>query len=1004
MHTAQRTSTGRGSTWWGCFVAAAVSCFPAAGIAACTPAATEVGGDIPLRLPFRGGEQYLVTQGYCKGGWDHSGYQVDFAIPEGTPVVACSAGRVVQLGTYSGTCTDVDPACELDRFEKGGLFVKLQHPCSESGYAWYSSYLHLNSQSVTNGQQVQAGQIVGLSGNTGWSTGPHLHFHIRKGPANNPLNDPENHVGVRPTPMAGVEIETGLSPIVNFTNEFSYRALEPFDAITNVMSPIVSYQFPDDFDSEALRNGGILSLIVSYQFPDDFTSQALSNGGVLSPMVSYVYCEWPGNQNVSLQTSPVVSYFYQSGAAAGLTAFQGRVVDTQGRPLEHAVVEARVMDSLAATAVTGPDGGYVLPPLPVGTYALSAAMPGWVADRRAVALSAATARQDFQLRPMPSPPPTTVANSTPAFIPPPDGAQGSALRVFDGTGFVPNLALLDRSKMSVVLTHGWNPSFQSEPLPLVGGWPSALATTFAAMGVSPHANIVAWDWLAAATSWSPPEEATPQQGIALGEALQQALGADYRQKVHFIGHSLGTLINGYAVDYLHGYTRAGHRVAEQPWAFSNTHVTMSDEGAIARLIAKETLADLVLRDWRSYATSVALGWKNPVPHDFLWLDNYISSVGRYHPEAVNVLLQKGMLLALADHSWFDAAVQAHSYPVEHWYPRTVASATRILPGFAASFEYKALHPSVDFPPTGPEFVPGIAFRQSEAAGDELALELVMDLDLRLYYPAVTVVGVAGAEGIAEGLADWAETQLDRVAAAGRRFGDVLVEVRQDVGVSLDQAVDRVVNGAGTVWDGVLDLLNQPSLRIKLQTGLPPTGRGVRPAGGGGATNTPAAIWLPVTLPANVSMLAFDFVMEGDGKEDALVFGVGDTNLFTLAAKFIPASVTNTSRAVDVSAWAGTTNELFFGILGGSSTNCIVRVERVRLLALAPPDLAIASDTDGTIALSWPSTASSAVLETAVSLNGSPWDAVTNTPALFGGRFTVMSQWADRTRFFRLRRP
>ena len=58
----------------------------------------------------------------------------------------------------------------------GGNLVILQH---DNGY--YSYYLHLNSQSVTAGQEVRAGEVVGLMGSTGNSTGTHLHFGISTG-------------------------------------------------------------------------------------------------------------------------------------------------------------------------------------------------------------------------------------------------------------------------------------------------------------------------------------------------------------------------------------------------------------------------------------------------------------------------------------------------------------------------------------------------------------------------------------------------------------------------------------------------------------------------------------------------------------------------------------------------------------------------------------------------------------------------------------------------------
>ncbi len=82
------------------------------------------------------------------------------------------------------------------------------------------------------------------------------------------------------------------------------------DVITNVMSPVVSYQFPNDFATESLTNGGIRSSIVSFQYLEN-TSSALSNGGIMSPIVSYQYYEWPGDDILQLHRSPFVSYYYQ---------------------------------------------------------------------------------------------------------------------------------------------------------------------------------------------------------------------------------------------------------------------------------------------------------------------------------------------------------------------------------------------------------------------------------------------------------------------------------------------------------------------------------------------------------------------------------------------------------------------------------------------------------------------------------------------------------------------
>jgi murein DD-endopeptidase MepM/ murein hydrolase activator NlpD len=93
---------------------------------------------------------------------------VDLAAPVGTPVRAAMEGRVSALGfntTY-------------------GNFVIISHPGN-----YQSLYAHLHAVSVRRGDQVRQGGQIGTVGNTGYSTGPHLHFAIyRNGRAVNPLD------------------------------------------------------------------------------------------------------------------------------------------------------------------------------------------------------------------------------------------------------------------------------------------------------------------------------------------------------------------------------------------------------------------------------------------------------------------------------------------------------------------------------------------------------------------------------------------------------------------------------------------------------------------------------------------------------------------------------------------------------------------------------------------------------------------------------------------------
>ena len=88
-------------------------------------------------------------------------------MPVGTPVLAVGDGEVV-VAKYSGAA---------------GNFVAIRH-----GRQFTTRYMHMRKLLVKPGQKVKRGDKVGLSGNTGRSTGPHLHFEVWNGQqAVNPL-------------------------------------------------------------------------------------------------------------------------------------------------------------------------------------------------------------------------------------------------------------------------------------------------------------------------------------------------------------------------------------------------------------------------------------------------------------------------------------------------------------------------------------------------------------------------------------------------------------------------------------------------------------------------------------------------------------------------------------------------------------------------------------------------------------------------------------------------
>ncbi|MFM9448176.1 M23 family metallopeptidase [Streptomyces acidiscabies] len=108
---------------------------------------------------------YTLTASFAQAGnlWSakHSGQ--DFAVPTGTVVVAAHGGTVVKAG----------PGGAGDGSAYGNAIV-IKH-----ANGLYSQYAHLSRVDVKVGQTVSTGQRIGLSGSTGNSTGPHLHFEIR---------------------------------------------------------------------------------------------------------------------------------------------------------------------------------------------------------------------------------------------------------------------------------------------------------------------------------------------------------------------------------------------------------------------------------------------------------------------------------------------------------------------------------------------------------------------------------------------------------------------------------------------------------------------------------------------------------------------------------------------------------------------------------------------------------------------------------------------------------
>ncbi|PNE33984.1 hypothetical protein AF335_12585 [Streptomyces eurocidicus] len=132
----------------------------------------------PARGWVRPVVSYELSAGFGGVGanWAAGHTGQDFAVPAGTPVRAVGDGTVVAAGCGGPF----------------GISLVVEH-----GGGWYSQYAHLAVPLAEPGRRVRAGQWIGLSGTTGNSTGPHLHFEIRRTPEYGSAVDPVEWLGER---------------------------------------------------------------------------------------------------------------------------------------------------------------------------------------------------------------------------------------------------------------------------------------------------------------------------------------------------------------------------------------------------------------------------------------------------------------------------------------------------------------------------------------------------------------------------------------------------------------------------------------------------------------------------------------------------------------------------------------------------------------------------------------------------------------------------------------
>jgi murein DD-endopeptidase MepM/ murein hydrolase activator NlpD len=161
--------------------------------------------EVPYRLPYALAAAYTVSQAYpdrITHTDPSSQHAFDFVMPVGTGVYAAREGVVIEVASDHFEA-GVDPAVDGPRAN----LVRVLH---DDGTMSLYGHLNWNSIRVVPGQHVARGEYLADSGNTGFSTGPHLHFVVQRNAGGRIVSVPIAFAGAG---AASVEVASGDRPV-----------------------------------------------------------------------------------------------------------------------------------------------------------------------------------------------------------------------------------------------------------------------------------------------------------------------------------------------------------------------------------------------------------------------------------------------------------------------------------------------------------------------------------------------------------------------------------------------------------------------------------------------------------------------------------------------------------------------------------------------------------------------------------------------------------------------
>jgi len=414
-----------------------------------------------------------------------------------------------------------------------------------------------------------------------------------------------------------------------------------------------------------------------------------------------------------------------------------------------------------------------------------------------------------------------------------------------------NSGIVDPSKPTVVITHGWQP----EPTDI--SWIERMAV---AIKNNPdidgsNMNIVWWNWLEKAISPFPtgPAYSAPSQGTALGKELYRVFGQNYNQPIHFIGHSLGTVVNKRAIDYLLSPEQG------QGWDSSKIQVTILDAPDMYNL----------------YIPTL-----NCIPNQYQWIDIYVTAFGDIHSEATSVILSRNSPAFNSDTSvkdTFDMIADYHSY-AHDWYIESIKNSCESPMGFRCPFEKNGATDQ------------GQCFEQSKNTSD-----------------SVLKINSFNCSDAQSNLGRHFYITADGIYLLAQNTKKAIFITIDAIRKSIDATINVTIEAIGKVVDGVTQII--PKLTL--------------------TQGSPAYAWIPLTVPANVTHLSFDFSVQDQGNGEFMSAGINDQQLLALELQYVEGQGLNHSGLIDISQYAGQDVELFFGLNSAGENHAQFTIENIQ---------------------------------------------------------------------------